>query len=413
VISLCTAGLILLSGLVPADTRTNFRVESIRFYGNTRSKTSVIQRELRVRAGAMTTVEALLEDRAWLLRQHLFHRIELEVLPGSADSLRHVVIILQEKGTLSSTPLFRYDNRFGLSGGVEATLDNHWGRRQRIKAAVQGGGEPWAGLSWTLPQASGLGRLGWRLNARHDRTPYNYPDAATHFSRRRNALTLGLSRQLHRVLTLSAAAGWHQTTVSRRGLTFSGESDESFWLGSAGLTLDTRDWPVYPRTGLFFETRFTAHQSNATDRFFDFQCNATVHRPLFGQNIVAIQAVLNHADRSLPRAYKQHLGGGDSVRGLKSGARAGDHIFHATVEYRIPMLYARHPLAGLHAGYAIVLFADAGTAWNHGVSMRHSDWVKSVGLGVHAIWDHYVLRAEYGYRGSGWGFLSAGTRVKF
>lgn len=412
-IPLLGAGLLMLSGLATAETDPPFTVESLTFYGNTRSRTTVIQRDLQVRSGQVATVTQLLKDRAWMLRQRLFQRVELELLPGSADSLRHVVMIVQEKGTLSATPLIRRDSRFGLSGGVEMTMENPWGRRQRIQTAVQLGGEPFAALSWSMPQASGPARLGWRIDLRHDRTPYSYPDATQPFDRERTTLSLTLSRRLHRALTVAYSGGWAQLQVSKNGLTLTGQRRETLWQNSATLVFDTRDWPIYPRTGLFLSANLNAMQGPGHSALFWTHLEGTVHRPLFGENILAIQAVLQHADRALPRAYKRHLGGGQSVRGLRSGERAGDHVFHATVEYRIPMVYARHPLAGLHAGYAFVLFADAGTAWDHGSAITSSDWVKSIGLGVHAIWDQYVLRAEYGYRGTGWGFLSAGTSVRF
>ena len=37
----------------------------------------------------------------------------------------------------------------------------------------------------------------------------------------------------------------------------------------------------------------------------------------------------------------------------------------------------------------------------------------SAGFGIHVIWDHWVLLAEYGNHRKGWGFINLRTGIKF
>ena len=83
------------------------------------------------------------------------------------------------------------------------------------------------------------------------------------------------------------------------------------------------------------------------------------------------------------------------------------------MEYRIPILYERNPLAGMHGGYACVLFFDTANTWFGDETFTMTRFQSSAGLGFHAIWDDLVIRVEYGYRGKGFGFLNVGSGIKF
>ena len=101
------------------------------------------------------------------------------------------------------------------------------------------------------------------------------------------------------------------------------------------------------------------------------------------------------------------------MRGYKTGAFWGENSLTASVEYRIPLIYERNPAANLHVGYLAVLFADAGAAWLQSERIEWDRFRGSVGIGLHGVWQRWVLRAEYGINGKGWGFITGGTDVKF
>jgi outer membrane protein assembly factor BamA len=148
-------------------------------------------------------------------------------------------------------------------------------------------------------------------------------------------------------------------------------------------------------------------------RFRRLNLDGRVFAPVYHDNILSLQAVLNLTDGCIPIYRRIHIGGIRTLRGYAEGALGGESSLLFSMEYRIPILYERNPMAGMHGGYACVLFFDSANTWfgHQAFSMRgfHS----SAGLGLHAIWDDLVIRFEYGYRGKGLGFIVVGSGVKF
>ncbi|MCK5147790.1 BamA/TamA family outer membrane protein [bacterium] len=388
-------------------------IQSVSFYGNSRSSTSMIQREIRTRPGASFSSKTLHEDRAWLLREGMFNRVELEMIPGTLDSLIRVLVILQEKSIMSIMPLLRRDSRFGISAGMEIVIHNAWGKRQRIKAFSQIGGEPGAGISWSMPHSSAPFQMNWQAMINHYRTPYLYPDAKEKFNYRKTNIHVAASRPIHRHWTTGLAAGLihHQAEIGEQ--TLSGSTEEYAYYYEASSCIDTRDWPAYPQSGIMLEISARRYQAAQEQSLIQTRLHGSYYHTVLNNNILAIETHIRWFNNHAPTLYKWHLGGGSTIRGLKTGDLAGDNAINATLEYRIPILYSRHPLEGFHAGYALVLFIDTGSAWNKGTNIANRRWETAGGMGIHAIWGQYVLRTEYGYHGRGWGFLSAGTSIKF
>jgi len=135
--------------------------------------------------------------------------------------------------------------------------------------------------------------------------------------------------------------------------------------------------------------------------------------PVFQSNILAVQSHVVLSNGDVPIYKRLHVGGSKTIRGYPTGFMAGENIFLASMEYRFPVLYERNPLSGIHAGWAGVLFIDMGTAWYSHENPGLDAVRLSVGFGVHLIWDRWVLHGEYGTHGEGWGFINAGTGIKF
>lgn len=401
---------LLLPGLSAAQ---QFRIGDLSIYGNRRTRTSVILRELKIAAGDSVNRQDLLAERGWLLRQRLFKRVEFQVKPGSGEREKEVLMVVQEHGRVSGSPILSNNDLFGWYAGGTMHLRNLLGYNTLISATAQAGGIDNLGLEWSVPWFAGRARLFAAAGIASYSRPYRYTDYSDSFDYRSNSITLSAGKGFGRRVKAGIRLMRAEIRVSNAAVTRSaGRIDH---LNTAGLflSLDTRDWPLYPRRGMLGEVNAARTGIGASFLYREYSLDLRTYIPVLRNNILALQTVLSLTDGNLPVYKRLHIGGGNTVRGYPTGYAAGENALHAGLEYRFPIVYERNPLAGLHAGWAGVLFVDTGTAWFSETSPLDADWLVSAGLGIHIIWDSFVLRAEYGNRGSGWGFITTGTSVKF
>ncbi|MBN2414267.1 BamA/TamA family outer membrane protein [bacterium] len=401
---------LLLPGLLAAQ---QFTIADLNVYGNRRTRAEVVFRELEIAAGDSVSNRDLLAERGWLLRQRLFKRVEFQVKAGSGDHEKEVLMVVQEYGRFSGSPILGNNDLFGWYAGGTVHLRNLLGYNTRLSATAQAGGIDLLGLEWSHPWFGGRARLFASLGFTALDRPYRYSDYDRTFAFRNRSVALTAGRGFGRRIQAGLRLKRDAITVSETAVTFSGRGTDHLNTAGLFLFLDTRDWPLYPRQGVRTDISafWTGTDESWLYRGLDLDFRA--YMPVIAGNILALQTVLSLRDGDVPVYSRLHIGGGNTVRGYPTGHSAGTNAFYAGLEYRFPVVYERTPLAGLHAGWAGVLFLDTGTAWFPETSPLDSDWLLSAGLGVHIIWDSFVLRAEYGNRGSGRGFITTGTSVKF
>ena len=376
------------------------------FYGNNRTHEKVILQELQLTKSQFLSNQ-MHQERLWFLRKNLFNKIDFYVKSES-----EIMVIVKEKSLLSADPLWDYSGLFGMSGGVEISLFNMRGIWDRLKLGIQGGGLQGYQLSYESPRILGFIGLTGRLLVYHHENRYLYPDDVRQFLLQETGGGGELFKQVGR--KNQAGIGWTQEwiRVDEPDILHQGRKEmlrhiRLFW------ERDGRDWPIYTRSGFYLSTEWTRTLRDNKKMFDRLKLDFRVFRPLWKRNILAFQSLFFYSDGSVPVYKRLHLGGSSSLRGYSTGFRAGDNEWLSTIEYRFPIVYERNPASGLHVGYAGVLFFDAGTAWYHDQSFDWHHVYGSAGVGVHAIWDRWVLRAEYGHRGQGWGFITSGIGAKF
>jgi outer membrane protein assembly factor BamA len=323
------------------------------------------------------------------------------------------MLIVQEKGMLSVSPIVSNQDVYGWYAGTGLTFRNVLGYRNKIDIITQLGGlrhfefrlsNPWIFRKLRLFAEFRIYRTAFR---------YRFSDHPNHFDERDTGLEMTLGKGIGRKFQVGIRSGFERIWVEDPNVSVeSGQTDDIFIL-EPFLCFDSRDWPLYPKRGIFLQTwirRFDVTKGYRPERI---SLDIRGYTPAYRENILAVQTIVEISHGPIPIYKRIHIGGGRTIRGFSTGDLSGENSALLSIEYRIPILYIRNPLAGLHAGYAIVLFSDIASTWD-----RISDWTSddiyaSVGIGVHAIWDHFVLRGEYGYRGRGLGFINVGTGVKF
>ncbi len=388
-------------------------LEEISVYGNTRTKDHIILQELTLREGKPLSESLLLKDRAWLLRQDFLKRIEFQIKPGSTPNRCLLLLIIQEKGTWSVSPILSNNDLFGWYTGVKMTKHNLWGRLNRIDATLQVGGLRKFSLSWSNPWFAGKLHLFARLDLYHTAFRYLYGDYLPHFDEKEYGALLTLGKGIGRKLKLGIRTGMEHIWVEDDAVTPSGTPTDNIPILESFVTFDSRDWPLYPRTGLYLHSWTRWFGLFQTDRFHRTGLDIRFYAPIYHENILTVQTSVQISRRNVPIYKRIHLGGGRTIRGYSTGSLAGENSILTSLEYRFPIFYERNPLAGINVGYAGVLFIDGAVTWFQHQPLKFNMLRGSVGLGIHVIWDHWVLRVEYGNHGEGWGFINLGTGIKF
>jgi hypothetical protein len=146
----------------------------------------------------------------------------------------------------------------------------------------------------------------------------------------------------------------------------------------AGLVLDTRDDPLFPRTGVRAELAASAHPAvwDAAEPFGAVLGSASTYLRLGGP-VLALRAGGQAAWGGYPFHQAAFLGGAGSLRGHAHDRFAGDAALFGGAELRVPLL----PLELVVRGrLGVSVLADAGRVIHGGASP--GGWHTATGAGV-------------------------------
>ena len=97
-----------------------------------------------------------------------------------------------------------------------------------------------------------------------------------------------------------------------------------------------------------------------------------------GSAVLALRAQLIRSDAALPLAEQSLLGGSETVRGYRTGHRAGDNLAAVSAELRVPV---NSPLSV--GRFGVKAFVDAGTVWDAGQRLRDRPFDRGIGGGIY------------------------------
>jgi outer membrane protein assembly factor BamA len=155
-------------------------------------------------------------------------------------------------------------------------------------------------------------------------------------------------------------------------------------------TVDTRIDPSFPRNAvhakfgwerLFFSSGFGGGsedpplQPRGAGRF---RTDTRGFIGIGGSTVLAVRGQLVRASSALPAAEQSLLGGSDTVRGYRTGHRAGDNLWAGTIEVRQPL---NSPLS--FGRFGVKAFVDAGTTWSTGGRWDDRRLDRGIGGGVY------------------------------
>ncbi|MDL2264026.1 BamA/TamA family outer membrane protein [Synergistaceae bacterium OttesenSCG-928-I11] len=377
------------------------KVGEIIIQGNSRTKTYVIQRELRLKEGDLFNATRLRYTLSRLQGMGYFEDVNVGFEPGETPEIINLVLTVAEAKTGRIGISVGYGTQSGFSGGLSYS-DNNWaGRGERFGVGFDIGDREQYWITLEQPymdQKVFAWKIGAYKRAWEDLSYYEDDVYQFDYDEDRIGAYAGFGRKFSERSKLNwfLTAEWqdveimpHSNANPTQKQKEEMESGKNFML-SARLTRDNMDpYSPYPKGDIesvnvekgleglggdwdywkyWLEARYYTSLDFLTSLF---ERNFTVDEI---PPIIAARLIIGDANGYLPWAVDYTLGGDTTLRGYKDKRFRGDQMFLANAELRLPV----------HKNASLVFFYDIGKAWDsyRGEDFDFGDMADGYGIGV-------------------------------
>jgi len=278
------------------------------------------------------------------------------VMPGPMKRLRNALMF---------SPTADYADGYGVTAGGRFTVAGALGTRGHVSVPLSIGSTRRAALELDKTPGSGPVR---RLRAGAAAASRENP--AYGLRDRRGEVSAEASGSIGRLLGVAARAAWAD-------ISFGEVRDRAVSYG-ASLTFDTRANPAFPRNAVFLSAAWIVVDPASGPAVNRCALDGRAYAGLLGSSVLALEVRSETTDRPLPVYERRLLGGASSLRGFRAGAFTGDNLASASLELRVPF---HSPMRVAQSG--VVLFGDAGAAYEHGIRLRDASRHYGAGAGVY------------------------------
>ncbi len=393
--------LLIFWGTGYAQSERSLVVDSIEYYGNTKTRTSVIRNYLDIREGQAITREQLEAGKQRLQSTNFFKDVNVLILPGEEKGHARVQVKIRERhwpflqfksgfneldGWYISPLGIRFDNIFGRGNIMGAELligDRVSGTRfEYIRPFL------WNSEYDLRFQISGFNRdfvhflsdtAEFRQNVRDDEFMIRL-SGNSGIPRFFSLAWVAQTYDAENVLT--AEDDGEKIPAPEYLDKFSGKRDIRRYI--IALSADTRDRKRSPSRGWWGSVAFeqSAKQLGSFTDYTRFTIDIRRYHPLYRQLIGAVRVKWGHTSDNAPFYEKFYLGGPNSLRGYRDRGLTppgyAANLFLGSAELRFPLsarLKERSPITG-------VLFYDVGYAWNSPNSFDTAKLKSGIGFGL-------------------------------
>ena len=284
------------------------------------------------------------------------------VMPGPGGGAPQV----QKRSFFSNfmfVPVLEGQDGYGLTYGARVAYPRIVGRNSRLSIPLLWGGTK---------------RVGLELDRTFSRGPFSRIEFAGALQRRNNPayeerdnrrLLWARAQRNMGPVRAGVSTGW-------QGVSF-GLLDDSFRTIGGDVTLDTRTDSALPRNSMLVVATAERVFFRNGDAVTRTRVDAKGYIGLFGQHVLMLHALREDANGPVPEYMRSILGGYSTVRGFKTGFLTGDTLAAASIEWRIPIT---SPMRIGKLG--VTVFADWGTAYDHGQALRNQPIYNGLGGSV-------------------------------
>jgi outer membrane protein insertion porin family len=378
---------------------TEPRLGNIVIQGNRRTKTYVIQRQLRIYEGDLFNATRLRYSLSKLQGLGYFDDVSVGFEPGEDPEIIDLILTVTEAKTGRIGISVGYGTQSGFSGGLSYG-DNNWrGRGQRFGVGFDLGERRQYWITLDQPYMDRK-TFAWRLGAyRRTWEDLRYYESGVHqfdYDEERTGGYAGLGREFSPSSKLSwfVTAEWQDIQIDAHGVTLTPYQREQMEGGknfsvTGRLTRDNMDeYSDYPKgdtESINVEKGLDALGGEWS--YWKYWLEAKYYTPLhfltrlFERNftvaevppILAARLITGDSDGYLPWAVDYSVGGDNTLRGYEEKRFRGDQMFLLNTELRFPV----------HKSASLVLFYDLGRAWDtrHDESFDLGELMDGYGVG--------------------------------
>ena len=404
--------LLLLPGGV-FGAQAGERIVEIRVHGNHTTPNEDVLAISGLSPGGAATPDVLRQAEEKLLGSDRFEHVEVRRRYQSISdpsAILVVIVVDEREGAATGVPLpgplrrlrlasmwlpiLTYGDGYGFTYGVRFSFIDPLGPRTRLSIPLTWGGERRAALEADTSFERGpvTGISGSLAAYRRVNPHFDVPE-----------VRMEAGGRVERRFT-----PWLRARVEGRvaDVEFGGISRTHTAIGPM-LSIDTRADPSFPRNAVHAGAGWT-HLGFETGDAGRWHGDVRGFVGLTGSNVLALRAQFSRASNSLPPSEQALLGGNGSLRGYRTGYRAGDSMAAISAEVRVPVV---SPLSIARAG--VKGFIDAGTTWSSAARLADQPFDRGIGAGVYAGVAAFMLNVDVAWAESGKARAHVGLGVAF
>ncbi len=403
-------------------------IEQIIVLGNKKTRTSVILREMKSKAGQRTTAEQLELDRRRIESLGLFNRVEMHLQPKEKGYL--LIITVSEQWYLFPFPILFFNDRDislkKLSYGLGVIHTNFRGRAELLQFAGWLGYNPTASLIYNNPWIFGRRQFFTRLQfmmANLVNKTYDIIDQRVNEKRLGAGWTFGKRLTLHTSVSLSLFYQQVRLQPAIDGQTLNPSGlDRVVRLGFSYVR-DHRDLAWYPTRGSYVQVDYQKSGIPGA-KYIDYgqvTLDARKYIPLGRETALAFRFAADVTHGRVPIYDRLFFGYRYRIRGHFKLRVEGEHRMLASVGLRFPLVPVRYFNMdmgkmsaygqNLRFGISGEIFADAGTLWFQqrtdrsgppptsgpfGLQTRPETWLTGIGVGLNVHLPYVnIMRLEF------------------
>jgi outer membrane protein assembly factor BamA len=368
---------------VPVAAQTAETIVEIRIHGNHTTPDADVLALAGLKPGDEASEARLQEAQQRLRAARRFETAEVRrrYLSIADPSQILVMIVVDEHPAVSASdltpgplkkigaasmwlPILKHTDGYGLTYGARVGFHEALGGRSRLSVPLTWGGERRVGLEAERAFDGPVSAVRGGVSVYRRVNPhFGLPD----------------TRREVRVEAERAATAWFTVGASARVANVrSGDLyDARHAAGGAYAVFDTRVDPSFPRNAIHARLGWE-RVGFEVDRADRWTTDVRGYVAAGGSRVVALRGLMISSDAALPWAEQSLLGGSETVRGYRTGHRAGDNLAAATIELRQPL---NSPLSV--GRFGVKAFVDAGTVWASGERLGEQRFDRGIGGGAY------------------------------
>ena len=401
-------------------------LEAITVRGNTKTKTHVVTREVRMKPGDVFNRAAASRSIERIYNTGYFEDINVRMLPGKKnanDVIMEIDVVEAKTGQVTIGGGYSQSN--GLVGLLGLTETNLRGTGDKASINWEFGGNTDSNknytFSYTHPWLNDHGdSIGFSIFDReYEYDDYNEDgDSVAEYDRETRGMNVTYGRVRSEYVSDYVTLESKKTKYNDHDSGFDYREDASY-PGNDGYdfkgmhymdynfgrtnsltwahVFDNRDNVYDPTRGkrLSFTGSVAGHGLGGDFDYYKFTVENRLYYKVGHSHVIAVRLMGGIATGDMPYSDLFTLGGADTLRGYEDDEFRGDKMYAGTVEYR-------YPIAKKVQG---VFFVDAGSAWG---GTEHVPWYHDnedlhvpTGLGFRITTPIGPIRLDYGFGDDG------------